>query len=740
MHLYSIENHCLKNDRHVDDERQKKSRFFWLVNDSEGGYTSIGVVIALSLVITLVYTSSQIYWYNSRAGDIQFAADAGVLAAENIVAEFYVVARVTDAVLLSLTLFGVTVLGVSIIVSLIPYCQEAGIKLMEFAKKVFEARDRIADNAIPALTKLQKILPFVAIANAAVTVQANAPIGSTYIGLALLIPFTADDVGIEDDGDFDSKSNEIDSSNRKAQDEIQKAEEADQDSKEAYRKGWLADCGATADSKSMYERAHNLANLTNNTRYELADWNFSYALARAKNYYSNRLANDTPASMTPDDITRSVMRRLYYRYALDLLDSAYVFDDGLGNVSMYFPDLPRNSNDFRSTSIYRNAQFPLDGSNIIHGHNQCPVYLENGGAGTDTIRSLDLELHSACTTCNMTWLAVSNVFSPTTNNQSGFEYWYSELVKAAKQYESASQALKTANEEGQRHAQESIDEYDKAISMVKAKRVDLHPPGRKGCIIFVIAPQSLELPTGLRTPLVSQGASQALPPRMAISAAALAKDCVEDANILASLLDCLKSNSESAIGQTVLGGFDFVLEVWSYALMFYEKGVDALTNGLRQAVASSSSSTLTWLADWAADAIEGSLKKLGMTPVDLRSPKPLLVNSYHVAMQAGDSSLGRTIVNAKNIYAAVPGNGSGTLTDMLFDGIVIEIETFGYNLTNDGLTITVIRFGEPIFPVEIPVTVQMPESIVSYGVEYVRNTLRDIQDHLGGEGHVDIWE
>ena len=59
--------------------------------DRDGGFTSIGVVVAMTLVVTLLFTSSQIYWINSTAGDIRFAADAGALAAENVVGEYLIV-------------------------------------------------------------------------------------------------------------------------------------------------------------------------------------------------------------------------------------------------------------------------------------------------------------------------------------------------------------------------------------------------------------------------------------------------------------------------------------------------------------------------------------------------------------------------------------------------------------------------------------------------------------------------
>ncbi|MCL2632713.1 MAG: hypothetical protein FWD45_06500 [Coriobacteriia bacterium] len=721
--------------------RSNKAGCLFRHTDAEGGFTSIGVVIALSLVVTLVFTSSQIYWLNSRAGDIQFAADAGALAAENTVAEFYIIARVTDAVLLSLTLFGVTVMGVSIIVSLIPGCQSIAIDLMEFALKVFDARDRIAEAAIPALTQLQKILPFVAIANAASTVQANAPSGSNYVGVALLVPFIADDAEENDNGTPEFQADAIDSSNQQAGEAVNDAEQAEVLKQLAFEAGWLADCGNSAlGGRCMYERARRLAALSDNQYFTLDEWGFDKALIRAQNYYQARLANERPENTSADEITRSMMRGLYYQYAIDTLDGGYVRDDGSSHVQIYLPELPQTPSDFRSTSVYHTASFPLDAAGFLHGHTGCPDYLANGALGQGTIAELDSGVHAGCPTCNMTWTSVSRVFGVSSQTDSGFEFWYDKVVKASIGYQVAANEYLSALDRAQNHAEDALDQYEQAVQMVKAKRVDLHPPGRKGCVIFVFAPPEHTMPPGLISALIPASSQTVLPTRIAVSAAALAKDCNTEAHILACILDRLKASGASETGQTVLGGFDFVLEVWGYALLFYESGVEGLTGALRAAATISSGGLLGWLANWAADAVETTLKNLGMQPVDLRAPKPLLVNSYHVANAAGDSALGQTLIYAKNSYALLPGNGSGTLLDMVFDGIMIEVETFAHALVEDGWIIAVISFGQPLIPVEIDLTVRLPESAVENGVEIILEKLRELKDLFGGENHDSTWE
>jgi hypothetical protein len=711
----------------------------WYAPDAEGGFTSVGVVVALTLVVTLMFTSAQVYWMNSRAGGIQFAADAGVLAAENVVAEFYVVARVVDAVLLSMTLLGMTVLGIAVVVSLIPGGQEVAVKLFEFAQKVFRARDKLADQAIPVLSKLQKLLPFVAIANAAVTTQANAPAASIYVGVAMLVPFTGEEIMIEDDGDMQSAGEDVEEQSQQASEAVQAAEEADGRRQAAFEAGWLADCGNSGVSSSQYERAKKLAMLDSTPYYDLDNWCFEFAIGRARAYYRARLANDTPASSKPDAITLSIMRKIFYQCALDLLEGAYALDDGQGDVHINMPNLPTTPELFRGTSAYRNARFPLDSTGILHGHRGCPVYIENGDAGQGSLSELTSGECASCATCGMEWSSVSKFFDITAKRPSGFEYWYIQVAKAAREYQAASNDYAREMQQAEQDASDAADAYQDAAKMVKAKRIDLHPPGRKGCVIFVFAPAQVALPSGIQSSLIATSTTTVIPTRVAISAAALAKDTNDDANILGSFLKRAEADAQSTASRMALGGFDFVLELWGYALNFYKYGVNGLTDGLRSAAAETSSSTLTKLAAWVADQVEDALESLEIEPVDLCAPKPLLVNSYHVAL-ADSGVMGQALLGAKNGYAYLGGYGSGSLTDMVFDGVLIEAETAINDLVENGYTITIITFGEPLLTVEIPITVHLPQQVGEVTIDFLRDKLREIQSHFKGDSYVPIWE
>ena len=71
-------------------------------HEDDGGFSTVGMVLALLISLALIFTSAQVYRIQSYSADIQNVADASVLAAENQVASFYVVGQVCDAVLAAL--------------------------------------------------------------------------------------------------------------------------------------------------------------------------------------------------------------------------------------------------------------------------------------------------------------------------------------------------------------------------------------------------------------------------------------------------------------------------------------------------------------------------------------------------------------------------------------------------------------------------------------------------------------
>ena len=80
----------------------------------EHGFTTTGMVIALLVSLSLVFSAAQVYRISSTAAHIQDVADASALTAENQVAEFMLIARTCDAVVLSMSLAGIVTTGLGV--------------------------------------------------------------------------------------------------------------------------------------------------------------------------------------------------------------------------------------------------------------------------------------------------------------------------------------------------------------------------------------------------------------------------------------------------------------------------------------------------------------------------------------------------------------------------------------------------------------------------------------------------
>lgn len=97
-------------------KKMRSSSLFW----AEEGFSTVGMVLALLISISLIFTAARVYEINSCSSRVQEVADAAALAAENTVGEFYLVAGISDAVILSLSLTTAGCLGLSVVCACVP--------------------------------------------------------------------------------------------------------------------------------------------------------------------------------------------------------------------------------------------------------------------------------------------------------------------------------------------------------------------------------------------------------------------------------------------------------------------------------------------------------------------------------------------------------------------------------------------------------------------------------------------
>ena len=605
----------------------------------EGGYTTLTVAVSLMLAVVLLVSAAQVKWVQGEAPNIQFVADSAALSAENVVADFYTISRVADAVTLSVSLVALTMYGTAIVMCCIPGGAGKGAELMASAARVSSVRDRISDSARKALNKLQKALPYICMLNAAATVEKNAEeTGAGYVGTAIPFPFTGDG-SFPELADISDATEELEDNGPEIAQYVAESEQYAKAMNDALDTAYEADCGADPDY-CMYQRAATLANMSgvSNPYYSSVDaWTFSVPLQRARAYYSSRLMFESPDGSSSEDKTKSECRKVFYRYASEALSQGYVSGEG-ESFDVYFPLLPVNTDEMRQTSMYDDFHWWASSDGVLHGTPECSSYASAGAAGKGSLRQLDAGTYSSCEECGLFASTLGKVGSPSSSIENGFEYHYRIVAEQADIYEENCHKAAESERKAKELAERSFEKYGEAMTEVSSpsKRYDPKPPGRYGCIAVVVDTSSHDAPGLLSSSLMGSNAS--IGPRVAISGAALGEDVPEDGqNILSSMLDGLCQDAkDSGSGALVGSGFDWVFDLWGWALSAYSNGMDSFASGMERVVDAIPGLGESGLGAWAKGAFTAALTSVGLEPAKLSSPKPLTINTSYILEESNE--------------------------------------------------------------------------------------------------------
>ena len=229
----------------------------------ENGFTTTSMVLSLLITLSLLFTAAQVYRIQSASAEVQDVADAAALSAENQVAEYMIVARFCDAIVLSLTLTGLVVTGLGCVALCVPITAELSGALIKAGKEIISLRNTFSERAAKALGKLQEALPYFAAACAASVAAANNgdSSGAVYLGAAILVPSEGKPL----EPDVGKKAEELVEDVEENADEIrenaEKAEEAAEEANRCKERAFMRDCGDNP-SYCMYERAAHLAGMS----------------------------------------------------------------------------------------------------------------------------------------------------------------------------------------------------------------------------------------------------------------------------------------------------------------------------------------------------------------------------------------------------------------------------------------------------------------------------------------------
>lgn len=698
----------------------------------EEGFTTVGMVLALLITLSLLFSTAQVYRIASVAADVQDVADAVALAAENEVGEFMVVVRICDAIVLSLSLTGIVATGLGVAALCTPATTTLSDNLIAAGRNVLKARDDFAGKARDGLDRLQRMLPFLAAANGASVAAENngGSLSSNYLGLAVLVPFSGTSMGIDDDAGTEELTESVDAEAAELRKAGEEAERAAEQANVEKEKGFLHDCG-NAPGYCMYERAATLARVpvSDNPLYHSIDtWSFSVALERAKAYYRCRLAEEDPEGGGIEQQVKSALRKRFYDFAVEEVSGGYVYETS-ESFEALFPRLPRNTDEMRETDLYTDPVYPVSEGElgpIMHACPDCP--LASGATTSGSIAQMEAEGYAPCPMCGFTAASLGKVAAASTSIENGFEYHYDAVAEACDAYQKARSELDPLSQEVKKRAEGLFSQCSEALERVAGQRIEAEPPGRFG-VIALVAADGTAMSSGFESGFVS--ATSNLGTRVALSSATLVGDSAEGGkNVISSLLDSLADK-----GGVAIGAAGIVLDCWSGLLYAYLEGQEALDDALETAVDAIPFASASGLGTWASDTFRLFVGGLGLEPAKLDALKPVLVNSAHVSA-VGESPFSARLLSVKKRIIAHPFESTGVFSSIV-DGLERQA-LGGISLPDDRVEVASIELfgGEGR---SIPISIALPPSATDAAsglIEGIADGLMSIYEQISG---VRVW-
>jgi hypothetical protein len=687
----------------------------------EQGVTTVGMAVSMMVSLALLFSGAQLYRVQSASAEIQDVADVCALAAENDVAEFMVAANTCDAAVLSMTLLSATLTGIGVVCACVPALSGISADLFGYAEKVLNARNEFAETAASGLNSVQKVLPFLASANAARVAKANnsGAMQANYSAVAMLVSSEGVEITVGSDGLSDAVAN-AQANADELRDASAAAEEAAKEANAAKEAGYMYDCGA--DGSSMYERYKRfISEPISNPKYESSDaWSFKVALYRAKSYYTQRIQDNTPENDSVESKADAVLRDYFYRYAKDTVSSACA--KALDDV-VEFPELFHTLPTFRTTEQYKAKLFPItvssEGVQVMHAMKQCPN--ASGSIGNGSVEDLERGNFGKCDLCKFEASSLANVASATTNTPSGFEYYYEHVRLAWLDYKEAMDTLSPLQEEVKNIASPILDSIAGVLGNVSAYRIHAQPPGTYGAIAIVVNSAQNSADTGFENAFVQS--ETALGTRVAISAATLLADTSDDgATVITSLL---QDSAEG--GGAAVGAIRIALDCWSGLLMAYQNGQAALNQSVKNATESLSTNTASGLGKWAVKALQNVVDAAGLESADLSVLKPVLLNSAYVVQGDAESTFSVEYLRIKSSALA----NSGSSTDAVS---VVTNSVKGY--LNDRISgvneVAIATVELPFIGVSKNIAIKLPDSMASGAANLIDGALEKLGAAVSG--------
>lgn len=259
----------------------------------------------------------------------------------------------------------------------------------------------------------------------------------------------------------------------------------------------------------------------------------------------------------------------------------------------------------------------------LHFDESCPGARGALGAPA-SLASLENGTILECPTCRFGVDDLGRAPAASTSIDNGFEYHLRVFTKALREYLEAKGRQNEAEAAARGDAERATDAFDRAMATLEGKRPRIAPPGRFGCVSFVLSSEHMT-PDALET---SFAASPDVSRRGAMAAAVLAPDGIsEGGDVLSGFFSSLQERVGSG---GVVGLMDGVLDLWGKLLVSYGDAGRGLEEAFDELMRGLDSQGLGSVGSWLGDRLTGVVRALDMQPVDMRPRKPVLVDSSDV--------------------------------------------------------------------------------------------------------------
>lgn len=698
----------------------------------EKGITTTAMAVAIMLSMALIISGAQVYKTTSACAEIQEVADICALAAESEVAEFMVCVKACDATVLTMGLFAGATLGLGVVCACVPPLEAVSTSLVKIGNKAIKARSSFSKKAANGLNKLQVALPFLAAAAATSAASANnrGAMETNYLGCAFLLPQKGKAIQVGSINDLEECASDIAGELDDLQERAKKAEEAAKEANKAKNTAYELDCG-NSPGYCQYERAGRFSWMpsSENPYYSNVDaWSFSVAFERAKAYYAYREGCEEEPSGSVEEKASYFLRMKFYSYAYEKLETEGFVNEGNMSFNANFPKLYRNTGEFRQTSLYTSAAFPVTSEEgqeklIMHAWDGCPAV--ESIDSYDCIAALDAGVYVGCETCNFSVESLGNVASASTNIANGFEYHYDRIRQEAEKYQKAISEAVPLSTEVKEMVSPILATLGDLIKDIGGDRISAEPCGSSGAIAVVVNKNSNFTDEGFETLFVKNAKN--LGTRIAVSGAALVEDDSDNCgDIISGLLDGFGGNDDAA-----LGGAKVALRCWSGLLKTYEEGQQTFSKAISKTISTISLGSLTGLGEWAADAFENVISSAGLEPANLNALKPAVLNTGHLTEDGNDAFA----VNYKKIRSSALSVHSGD--GGIFSGISNWASEKIDEVTGSEITIAEIEF--PVSDSKIPITIAIPDSISSVTKGGIISGLKAVEQAISSPYREKVW-